>query len=230
MKSPIKIVVFILTLLLLYACFEPTQNDQFYPIHLDNYWEYERIIISAENIDSLYKDTLRYTIRDMVTPKLESSLFLGAQYYPSGSVAHLIYNGEDGLYYNGFIIDDSMGIHEAQLMFKYPVSVGDSWPVVLYNAKTIDPFYYSRGTTDYSCVAVDEPFITKCDTFSTIVYHILNKWGINGYHQHIFEYFVYGLGRVGTVAYLSSDSTYQYEQRNVEDFNFSLQLIDHCLY
>ncbi|MCD6337422.1 MAG: hypothetical protein DRP93_02250 [Candidatus Neomarinimicrobiota bacterium] len=230
MKNPIKITFFLLTLLLLIACFEPTQNDQFYPIHLNNYWEYERIIVSSGNVDSLWKDTLQYTIGDMVTPSHESSLLLGAQFYPSGSLAHLIYNGEDGLYYNGFIVNDSKGIHEAQLVYKYPVAVGDSWPVILYNPKSISPFYYSRGITDYSCVAVDEPFITGCDTFSTIVYHNLNKWGINGFHQHNFEYFVYGIGKVGSVAYLSSDSTYQYEQRRAEDFNYSLRLIDYCLY
>ncbi|MCK4529620.1 MAG: hypothetical protein KAU44_00420 [Candidatus Marinimicrobia bacterium] len=230
MKSSIKIIVFLLILLLLYACFEPTQNDQFYPINLNNYWEYERIIVSGGNVDSLYKDTLRYTIEDMVTPGLESSLLLGAQFYPSGYVAHLIYNGDDGLYYNGLIVNDSMGIYEAQLVYKYPVSVGDFWSVVLYNPKSISPFFYSRGTTDYSCVAVDELFISGCDTFSTIVYHNLNKFGINGFHQHNFEYFVYGLGKVGSVAYLSSDSTYQYEHRRAEDFNYSLHLTDHCLY
>lgn len=227
MKIPIKIVFLLLTLLLLFACFEPPANDAFYPIEANNYWEYERIIVHA---DSLYKDTLRYTIKEMVSPRPESSLLLGAQYYPSGSIAHLLFNGEDGLYYNGFIIDSSKGIHDAQLMFKYPVSVGDSWPVVLYNPTTVSPYFYSRGTTDYSCVAIDEPFVTECDTFSTIVYHILNKWGINGYHEHIFEYFVYNLGRVGTVSYLSSDSTYQYEQRNPEDFHYSLHLINYCLY
>lgn len=230
MKPPIKTIVLLLTLLLIYACFEPQASEEFYPTQLNNFWEYERTHFSGGIVDSMWSDTLRYTIREMVSSNLQSPQILGALYYPSGSLAHLIYNGEDGLYYNGFIVDDSMGIYEAQLVYKYPVAVGNSWPVILYNPKSISPFYYSRGTTDYSCVAVDEPFITYCDTFSATVYHYLNKFGINGFHQHNFEYYVFGIGKVGNVAYLSTDSIYQYEERNEEDLNYTLRLIDYNLY
>ena len=238
MKTLTKTILLLLTLLLLFACFGPAQNDQFYPIHKDNYWEYEWTHYSNGIVDTMYSYTGRYSIDSII--HIDSlDLILGASVSTYGSssrsIARLFSNGEDGLYYNGYIVNGSMGMHESQLVCKYPVSVGDSWSSYFYNATTIEPYYWGNIKRKYSCVAIDEPFITICDTFSTLVYYYLDKWGNNGFHEHNFEFYVNGLGKVGSEAYLSDtpmegDTLYPFHQRNASDLSYTMKLIDYLIY
>ena len=234
METTIKTTLLLSTLLLLFACFKPTQNDQFYPIHNGNYWEYEFKHYSGGIIDSFYTYSGRFTLDSII--KIDSfNHVLGAQCSSTGSTALLLSNGDDGLYYNGYIVDDSMGIHDAQLRYKYPVSLGDSWTSIFYNPSRIEPYYWGNIKRKISCVAIDEPFITSCDTFSTIVYYYLNIFGINGFHEHNFEFYVNGIGRVGVEAYLSetpmeADTLYPFHQRDTADLHYTMKLIDYQLY
>jgi len=234
MKIAIKTILLLSTLLLICACFKPNANNTFYPIKNDNYWEYEFIHYSGGIVDSFYTYTNRYTIDSII--HIDSlDHILGAQISSSGSIALFLSNGDDGLYCNGYIVDDSIGIHEPQLRYKYPVTVGESWSSIFYNPSRIEPYYWGNTSRNISCVAIDEPFITFCDTFSTIVYYYLNKWGINGFHQHNFEFYAYGIGKVGSEAYLSNttmeyDTIYPFTQRSAEDLQYTMKLIDYCLY
>jgi hypothetical protein len=145
--------------------------------------------------------------------------------------SNLMFNDENGLYYAGFSYNDTIGTYNPQLVYKYPVEIGENWQVNEYNLSMRFPYYSGISQRQkYTCVAKDEIFVNDVDTFLTTVYHHCNLWTGHMFHSHTFEFFAYGIGKVGSESYYSEDTTYIFSERKSEDLHFSEHLIDYCLY
>ncbi|MCK4812871.1 MAG: hypothetical protein KAT14_02930 [Candidatus Marinimicrobia bacterium] len=230
MKRSIKIIVLFLTLLLLYACFKPQVSEQFYPTQLNNNWEYERKTYYPFSVDTIIVSINKIISNDSL-PTSEVAVQGWRKENYTSKYSTLLFSNENGLNYTGFSYYDSIGIHEPQLVYKFPVEIGESWVVKEYNLSKSPPYY--SGISErykYSCVATDEIFVSGVDTFLTTVYHHCSLWAGHMFHAHYFEYLSYGIGNIGTEIYYSEDTTYTYSERKNEDLHFSERLIDYCLY
>ncbi len=230
----IKTIIPILTLLLIYACFKPEPEckkyvDEFFPIAQGNTWEYEKLFYSNGEIDSSWTDTQRFVIENAYQKTFaDSSYLIGEGYWHGefqGVVSDMIFNGQNGLYYTGIHYRDSIWFYEPQLYYKYPVNLGENWKVNVYsiNLLIID-------TLDISCVAKDHIYITPYDTFLTTVYHHSSKMAdVSGY-WHYFEYYCYGVGKVGVDVYSTGHASYNFNQRNIQNLFITSKLINYCLF
>jgi hypothetical protein len=235
MKNLIKIVVLLLTLLLLFACFRPDPEpepeckkyvDEFYPISEGNTWLFEKLWYDNSEIDSARIDTRSYVIGTTGIISFEDSIHTTGMGYWYAGISEVKFNGLGGLYYAGLVYGDTIWYYSPQLYYKYPVDVGETWQI-----KTTSVGFYFLDTLDMSCVAKDHVYITSTDTFLTTVYHhsseiaddVSNRW-------HLFEYFSYGVGLVGYDIYSTSDIEYNFDQRNIQDLFIAYKLIDYCLY
>ena len=225
--------------LLVNSCFNPEQGckkfvDEFFPIAEGNYWKMDVNYYSAGIIDTTRTDTYTICLENVYQKEVDGiDVNIGEESYLSDGpdeIRRLFFQNSSGISKVGYYIYDSLVYHDPSITYKYPVTANETWSVRQYTPMRIAPWLTDRGCIEYSCVATDETFITPVDTFSTTVYYYLTLFGLNGYHQHTYEYFAYGIGKVGMEIYLSSDSTYTYEQRNRLDLHSSLKLFDYCLY
>lgn len=234
-----NMILVVVLALLINSCFNPEQGckkfvDEFFPIAEGNRWEY-----NTDNFNDGILDTTRQyshtrgfeeVYREKINNNNED---IGIEYLISDEpdeIGWIAYQNSSGIFELGFYFNDSLVYHEPVLIYKYPVNVNDSWLVRRYTPKLIEPWLTDRGNIKFSCVATDEPFITPADTFFTTVYHYLTLYGLDGYHQHTYEYFSYGIGKVGMEIYLSTDTTYNYSQKNHLDLHRRITLVDYCLY
>lgn len=222
--------IFSIIAILIVGCISTPPEPSFFPIAEGNTWKMEVNYYNDGKIDSTKIDT--YTIclenvyQEVVNDNNEN---IGIEYYVSeepDEFGRLFFQNLSGIYDLGFFFYDSLVYHDPVLTYKYPVNVGDTWSVRRYTPKKIAPWLTDRGLVEYSCVAVYETYITPNNTFTTTVYYYLTKFGINGYHQHTFEYFSHGIGKVGMEIYLSNDTTYAYNQRGSSDLHSSLKLVE----
>lgn len=229
----------IILALLVNSCFNPEQGckkfvDEFFPIAEGNYWKMDVNYYTSGNIDTTKTDTYTICLENVYQKIInESREDVGEESFLSeepDEYRRLFFQNSSGVFNIGYYIYDSLVYHDPTIIYKYPVNAGETWSVRRYTPMRIAPWLTDRGLIEYSCVATDEPFVTPADTFSTIVYYYLTLFGLNGYHQHTYEYFAYGVGKVGMEIYLSTDSTYTYAQRNRSDLHSSLKLFDYCLY
>lgn len=226
----------IIVSLLTNSCFNPGRGnvDVFFPIAEGNYWKMDVNYYSSGIIDTARTDTYTICLENIYQKEFDGiQVSIGEESYLSDEpdeIRRLFFQNSSGIYNTGFYIYDSLVYHDPTVAYKYPVTAGETWSTRSYTPLRIAPWLTDRGFIEYSCVAVDEPYVTPIDTFSTTVYYHLTLFGLNGYHEHTYEYFANGIGKVGMEIYLSTDSTYTYEQRNRSDMHSSLKLFDYYLY
>ena len=231
---PIMILVFLIN-----SCFNPEHGckkfvDEFFPIAEGNYWKMDVKYYLAGIVDTTRTDTYTICLENIYQKEVDGrKVNIGEESLLSDEpdeIRRLFFQNSSGMYNIGFYIYDSLIYHDPTVAYKYPVSEGETWSIRRYTPMSIAPWLTDRGLIEYTCVACDEPYVTPVDTFSTTVYYHLTLFGLNGYHEHTYEYFAYGIGKVGMESYISFDSTYTYEQRSRLDLHHSLKLFDYCIY
>ncbi len=210
--------------------------NEFFPLTLGTYWVYNYYLINSDTVDfeevrkTFIKDTLTYTVNNQkYSLSGMCKLFSSTDFMDRGDISYF-HNKPDGLYNAGFIFDGNQVIIESELLYKYPVNVGDNWPVRIISLDSVQDSIIYLETVKYQCVATDVLFITPFDTFSTVVYghsfkqapDVLSYW-------HYFDYFTSGIGRVGTEIYASPDSALEYEDKQNVNLQIKEQLTDYCL-
>lgn len=227
----------LIIILLIVGCFRTPPDPIFFPIAEGNTWVWETTYDTVNTIFVTNPDTSRRVIEDVYAKLInELNENIGALSWTERSDttgAELIFcNETEGLYSLGFVVGDSIGYFDPQLTYKYPVTVGDIWPVKLYFPSLRSPWTRYVRTIKYSCVATNESFNTPLGAFDATVYYHLSKYAINGYNLHYFEFFTRGVGKVGTEVYITepSDTIYVYNERSQEDLNMRSQLIEYHIY
>ena len=90
------------------------------------------------------------------------------------------------------------------MLYKYPISTGDSWQVhrLLYDTY-LQEFVIEDTLTTFTCVATDEKFATSAGAFTCYVYHhritIYEEPGEPIEDWDFYEYMAPGIGHVGTL-------------------------------
>lgn len=212
-------------------------EDVLEPHAKGNFWERVQYAYSGGQIEPGLTDTGRIVIENVTALTVEGMTYkvgVGRVILPGElpePATSLFWNGPNGLYSLGLIAPEDTVITEPRLRYKYPVSVGESWATYTLIYDPFDKKISVKDTLTYTCVAINEPFITPVDTFNTIVYHyyykpvddVLEYW-------HTFQYFSPGVGPVGTEVYGSFDTTYSYANRKFNDQKLRLEMTDYCLH
>jgi len=215
----------------------PIAEDVLEPHAAGNFWERVQLAYSDGDIETGLTDTGRIVIEKLLPVEIGGISYkvgVSRVIYSgniSGEDANLSWNGPTGLYSLGMIAFDDTLIVEPYLRCKYPVEVGEHWPVYITSYDPYESNFFVKDTLTYTCVKKNEPFITPIDTFNTIVYHYFYKPADDVIsYWHTFQYYSPGIGPVGTEVYSSFYTTYSYENRKLRELKFRLQMIDYCLH
>ena len=213
-----------------------TVSDEFMPLSVGSFWAYDYKKIDGENVS--YQEIRKYYINDTLTYSLDNkqyhvsamSILTSSLDFMDMDYSRFYYQGSDGIYKAGFIFDTNLVLITPELLYKFPVNVGNSWWVKNLSIDSTQDSLIILSTIKYTCVATDELFVTPLDTFETIVYGRSSKMApdVSSY-WHYFDYFSPGIGLVGYDIYSTIDSTLAYEERLNLDDKWILRLTDYCI-
>lgn len=178
-------------------------SSELTPLRVGNYWRYQAWFFIEP-----------FTVKAEITRKVSVNI-AGVTYEASAYLIPypidtepppfewLYWNGPDGLYCLGGISPTDTLFYKA-LQFKYPATVGESWPVIRINYDDYLGKFYFYDTLAVSLVSKDEPIETPAGKFKCHVYSyrkrpaddVATEWDY--YH-----YYIPGLGRV---AYTEKDT------------------------
>lgn len=174
------------------------QNGVIVPLKVGNYWSYidssftENGIL--EKVDSSTLSITGYSDVSYKGSNLQVFHWTWIFEGQSSNFSWLFRNETDGLYSYGTRSLDSNYIYDKSLLFKYPVKVNDSWQNIEHYSSPGDTIYYS-DTIAYTCISINEKFITPGGVFSCIVYNSKRNNNYDFYDSYI--YFAKNIGYLG---------------------------------
>lgn len=141
---------------------------------------------------------------------------IAAFFYPSNAAQPLdskwlYWNGNYGLYILGGLASEDTLIDKL-LYLKYPVARGDTWIAPHLTYDVLMKRFFVDDTLNYSCVSTNERLGTPAGTFECYVYHyrIRPEEDVLEYWDY-YEYYVPGIGKVGTIIRSSLDGSMKYK-------------------
>ena len=171
------IFVFILSLMFVSALISPSvfgQNDVIVPLAVGNYWEY---IDSTFFNDTLFVvDTAKLGITGKINIEYQGNNYdvfywnwFNTNINPPQPepTKWLIRNQADGLWEYG-MLNDTDTLLLQNLSLKFPVNIGDTWPIMAYSIT--DTNISVSDTLTMECLDIDKEYITPSGTFQCYVY------------------------------------------------------------
>ena len=198
---------------------DTAKNTVLIPLSLGNSWSYISYSYMADSIISGLTDSTRTTIIGQTSVNHNSQQYdvsIAAFFYPSNNTQPvdskwLYWNGNDGLYIFGGIASEDTLIDKL-LYLKYPVARGDTWKAPHLTYDILIKRFFVDDSLSYCCVSTNEQLDTPVGTFECYVYHyrIRPEEDVLEYWDY-YEYYVPGIGKVGTVIKSSLDGTLKYK-------------------
>jgi hypothetical protein len=153
---------------------KPLDTSVLRPLAEGNYWQRVQHVYTDGEIDETFTDTGRIVVEAVRPVQVAGTSYTAAvvRVILPGEIPERVavpeWNGPEGLYKLGLYAPDDTVLTAPQLLYKYPVEVGERWavPRLVY-----DPYAGEitvRDTLLYTCVATDEPFETPLGTFEAV--------------------------------------------------------------